>query len=190
MWIEEKTTFHGKFYNVTGIEKAGDLQEDKVPEILVGGGGRRVLSVAGRYADIVGIHHNLSPKSLSDYPKMIRECNFDGISRKIEVVKTAAEEAGRDSGNIEFMILDWVSKVTDEPELILEEYAKRYSVPVEDIDVEDNPYLLIGDASELQRKIKRCREKTGVNYFVVGAGNEPDFYRKWAESVIKPLSGL
>jgi hypothetical protein len=40
---------------INEIEKAGDLREDFVPKILIGGGGKRMLKLAGRSADIVSI---------------------------------------------------------------------------------------------------------------------------------------
>jgi alkanesulfonate monooxygenase SsuD/methylene tetrahydromethanopterin reductase-like flavin-dependent oxidoreductase (luciferase family) len=37
MWINEKTTFHGKHYYIIEMDKAGDLSEGDCPKILVGG---------------------------------------------------------------------------------------------------------------------------------------------------------
>jgi len=188
MWTEEKTTFQGEHFKITDMEKAGDLADGSRPKIIVGGGGRRVLTVAGRHADIVGIHHNLSLKSRRNRRKWLGKISHDEMNRKIEIVKTSAEEAGRDPDEIEFMILDWTVKITDDPEPIIEELVKPWGLTADDINVEENPYLLVGSVSELQRKIKSCRDKTSVNYIVVGAGVTPEFYDQWAESIVKPLT--
>jgi probable F420-dependent oxidoreductase len=59
LWMNEKTTFNGKHYQILEAEKAGNL-EDSYPRILIGGGGKKVLSVAGRHADIIGINMMVS----------------------------------------------------------------------------------------------------------------------------------
>src|SRR5262249_62261348 len=56
LWSEAKTTFAGRHYRVTDAPRAVDPAPSGPPEILVGGGGRKVLGVAGRHADIVGIN--------------------------------------------------------------------------------------------------------------------------------------
>ena len=49
----EKVNFEGKHYRVTEYEPFPRPVQEHVP-ILVGGGGRQVLSIAARHADIVG----------------------------------------------------------------------------------------------------------------------------------------
>src|SRR5262245_15350111 len=61
MWEQDSTTFEGKHYRVQGIARAaGALTAGGRPRILIGGGGRRLLGVAGRQADIVGINPSLT----------------------------------------------------------------------------------------------------------------------------------
>ena len=59
MWSEEGFSFAGKHYTIREVPKAAKLPAGERPTILVGGGGKRLLSVAGRYADIVGINPSL-----------------------------------------------------------------------------------------------------------------------------------
>ena len=56
MWTQERTSFEGGHYRVSQIAQAAELPSGGQPKILIGGGGQKVLSVAGRYADIVGIN--------------------------------------------------------------------------------------------------------------------------------------
>ena len=54
----EKFTYHGEHYRITDYASYPKPAQAHVP-ILVGGGGKRVLSIAAREADIIGINPNL-----------------------------------------------------------------------------------------------------------------------------------
>jgi probable F420-dependent oxidoreductase len=56
MWENERTSFDGKHYQLRGMARAAELPAGSRPRILIGGGGRKLLSLAGRHADIVGIN--------------------------------------------------------------------------------------------------------------------------------------
>jgi len=53
MWTQERTSFEGEHYRVIDVARAAALPEGERPPILIGGGGARLLRLAGRYADIV-----------------------------------------------------------------------------------------------------------------------------------------
>ena len=55
MWTQETTSFKGKYYQLSDMVQAGELPDGDHPKIMVGGGGKQLLKVAGRHADIVGI---------------------------------------------------------------------------------------------------------------------------------------
>jgi probable F420-dependent oxidoreductase len=59
MWGTDGFSYAGKHYAVSEIARAAPLPAGERPRILVGGGGKRLLSVAGRHADIVGINPSL-----------------------------------------------------------------------------------------------------------------------------------
>ena len=112
---------------------------------------------------------------------------FDNLNRKIGWVKSSAEEAGRNPEDIEFMIFVLEAFVTDDPEPIFKEQLKTMGLTMDDVDVEETPYLLVGDSSEIQKKIKRCRDKTGVSYFAY-RGISLEQINQFSKSIIKPLN--
>jgi len=164
MWTKEKTTFHGEQYKITEMAKAGDLPEGEYPKILVGGGGKRLLTVAGRHADIVGIQWRLSGGRWSGLT--IRETTLDQVKRRIEWVKDSARRTKRDPESIELQMLFPDCMVTDDPEPKLKDIAKENDVSLD--DVRECPQWLIGSGGEIREKLKMLREETDINYMVFG----------------------
>ena len=182
MWENERTSFDGEHYTVKEIAQAARLPRDERPRILVGGGGKRVLSVAGRYADIVGINPTLpegrvtgtTPADLA--PERVRE--------KVGWVRNAAEAAGRNPDDIELTTLTFVTAITDSPGSLRESIAKGSGMTVD--QVADCPLFLTGSASEIRERLEKRREETGISYIVVQAGDEA-MLESFANEVVAPL---
>ncbi|WP_433469062.1 TIGR03621 family F420-dependent LLM class oxidoreductase [Spirillospora sp. CA-128828] len=85
-----KTTFAGEHYRIDGLTVFPP--PGRRPPLLVGAGSRRMLGIAGRHADTVGILPRALPEgTISDD---ISERLPDTIARKVDWVSEAAE--GRD----------------------------------------------------------------------------------------------
>jgi probable F420-dependent oxidoreductase len=184
MWTNERTSFTGKHYQVTNIAQAAELPAGERPRILVGGGGRRLLALAGRHADIVGINPTLvegkvTPATPADLaPERVRE--------KTGWVREAAAKAGRDPDAIEFNSLSFVLAVTDDPKPLREMLARNTGMSVEQIA--DCPLFLTGSAAELRDRLQLRREQTGISYVVV-QGAKTEALEAFAEAVVAPLAG-
>jgi len=84
MWTDEKATFEGQYFRVQ--DAVCEPKPAVVPEILIGGGGEKVLmGIAARHADV----WNNMAVFQADLP------------RKIEALAKRCEEAGRDPASIE-----------------------------------------------------------------------------------------
>lgn len=62
LFAEEAVTFSGAHYSITNLQGSPRPVQRPHPPILIGGGGKRILSLAAREADIVG----LAAKSRAD----------------------------------------------------------------------------------------------------------------------------
>ncbi len=183
MWTEDKTTFIGKHYQVRDMEKAGELPAGEHPKIMVGGGGKRLLSVAGKHADIVGIHFSsLGGRGSGD---SIRDTSFSKVKERIRWVEESVRKAGRDLDEIEYQMLFPYPVITDEPDPVYENRAKTYGVSVD--DVRDCPQLLIGSVEEIVDKLRMIRSETGISYMVFAARN-PKLFDQLANSVMTKLT--
>ena len=125
MW-SGKTTFKGKHYQITGIPQTHSLEGVPLPPILVGGGGKMILSVAGRHADIVNVMTGLPEGMFTG--DFYRRGVHDGYKKRIEFVREAAEKAGRDFEDIELSLALAHTEITDDPDSVIEFQAKRRGV--------------------------------------------------------------
>jgi probable F420-dependent oxidoreductase len=180
MWTQDRTSFSGKHYHVSEIEKAGELPEGEHPKIMIGAGGRKMLRLAAQYADIV----NIIPRWRGSWGNGIRDQTIDGIKRKISRVKKTAQDFGRDPDSIAFQLLLMWNEITDDPEQRISDLTKNYCVTTDEI--ENSVYVNIGSSANLIDKIKRLREETGVNYFVFSIRG--DQFEEYAESIVQPLT--
>jgi probable F420-dependent oxidoreductase len=184
MWTQERTSFTGKHYRITNIAQAAELPAGERPRILIGGGGRRLLSLAGRHADIVGINPTLIEGKVT--PDTPRDLAPERVREKAGWVREAAARAGRDPAAIEFNSLSFVLAVSDDPKPLRTALAKNTGMTVE--QVADCPLFLTGSAAELQDRLQRRREQTGISYVVV-QGGKLDALETFAEAVVAPLAG-
>ncbi len=183
MWQSERTSFDGNFYRVNEIAQAALLPEGQQPKILIGGGGKRLLSLAGRHADIVGINPALPEGRVTaatpadSSPERVRE--------KVSWVREAATEVGRDPDAIEYNALTFVTAITDDPKPLRESLAQSSGMTVE--QVADCPLFLTGTAGEIRERLERRREETGISYTVIQAGDEA-LLETFAKEVVEPLT--
>jgi probable F420-dependent oxidoreductase len=184
MWTQKKTSFVGKHYQVKEIDRAAPLPEGERPRLLIGGGGRRMLSLAGRYADIVGINPSLPEGRIT--AQTAADLAPERVREKVRWVREAAEKAGRNPDAIELNTLSFVVAIADDPSPIRAGIAKNTGMSAE--QVADCPLFLTGSASEIRERLEKRREETGISY-VVFQGGDMDLVERFAEEVAGPLTG-
>jgi probable F420-dependent oxidoreductase len=182
-WSQDKTSFAGKHYRVTDAQ-AAVLPRPAPPRILIGGGGPKVLAVAGRHADIVGVNPKVAEGRVTS--AAMQDATAERTLEKVGWVKDAAAAAGRDPGAIEWNALVFVAAVTDDPRPIREALAKNAKMSVEQVAA--SPLYLTGSASEMRDTIARRRETLGISYVVV-QGHDEKTLGTFAEQIALPLAG-
>jgi probable F420-dependent oxidoreductase len=184
MWSQESTSFEGEHYRVQEIARAAPLPEGERPWILVGGGRPKILGLAGRHADIVGINPSLEEGQVTN--KTAADLAPDRIQQKIDWVRAGAEAAGRSFDEIELNSLVFVVALTDDPKPIREGLAGNTGMSVE--QVADCPLFLTGPGSEIRERLEKRREQSGISYVVIQR-REPELMERFAEEVVVPLTG-
>jgi probable F420-dependent oxidoreductase len=181
IWTQERTTFSGRSYQVNGAQRAVELAS--VPRILVGGGGKRVLGVAGRHADIVGINPKVAEGKIT--AAAARDGRLERTREKLRWVAEAAAAAGRDFAALELNALVFGTVITDDPKPLRELLGKQSGMTPEEVAA--CPLYLTGSAREIQDTLLRRREELGFSYVVI-QGRDFAFLERFAAEVIAPLA--
>jgi probable F420-dependent oxidoreductase len=156
-WQGDELDRSGEFVRVHGYAGRPRPVQRPHPPIMIGGGGQRVLSLAGREADIV---------SISSVPFVSRDS--DGLDpqavaqRRIEFVRAAAGERYHD---LDVESSPYFTEITDDPETVLAGVAASTGISADLL--RDHPNVLVGPPEGVVELLHSRRETLGVNYVTV-----------------------
>jgi len=157
-----KFSFAGRHYTVTGHPGTPGPVQRPHPPILVGGGSRRILSLAGREADIVSVNFNLRSGSVG--PQVGATATAAATAEKLEWVRDAAGERFDD---IELSHSLYLTIVTDDREAAAGGLGSGFGLTAEEVLA--MPNFAIGTVAQIADELERRRDELGFSYIVVGA---------------------
>ena len=127
------------------------------PPIMIGGGRKRVLSIAAREADIVSFA-NVPVTPVDDQGRTPHEV----ATERLGWVRAAA---GERFGALDIEASPYFLAITDDPTDALDAVATRFGVPADGLL--DHPNVLIGTAGEIEERLQDRRDRYCVNYVTV-----------------------
>jgi probable F420-dependent oxidoreductase len=157
LWSEGETTFEGAHYTVRGARC--DPRPSSPPRIIVGGGGKRVLTVAAEQADIVGVNTSLASGEKGG--DMASQASFDHYDRCLAWVRQAA---GHRFDSLELQIVAFAVNVVGSRRAAART-ASMLGFPGE--EALELPVVLLGTEDELCERLVERREKWGFSNVVV-----------------------
>ena len=163
-------SFAGDHYTITDYEGLPKPIQSPRPPILIGGGGKRVLSIAAREADIVGVNGTLHAGVIG--AEALATMSEQAVIDKVAIVADAAAAAGR-VDDIEMHIRTFFVDVTDDRERALADMAEFVSV--EPAMLAASPFALIGSAAQIADDLRERRERFGFSFITVSATDIESF---------------
>jgi alkanesulfonate monooxygenase SsuD/methylene tetrahydromethanopterin reductase-like flavin-dependent oxidoreductase (luciferase family) len=134
---------------------------------MIGGGSKRVLTIAGREANIVSYNFDNSSGKIGPYGAQSSTAEL--TAQKAAWVRAGAEAAGRKMSDLEFEIGAYFTVVTPDPDSVNANFAKMFGITPE--AMADHPHAYIGTVDQICDIIQERREKYGISYFTVSEGN-------------------
>ncbi len=172
-------SFSGEHYTITDYDGLPLPIQRPHPPVLIGGGGKRVLSIAAREADIVGVNATLHAGVIG--PEAIATMTAEAVTDKVAIVASAAAEAGR-VDDIEMNIRTFMVSVTDDRAGQIAGIAAL--IGSDESLVEESPFALVGSPDKIVDDLLARREQFGFSYVIVG----PDEIDSFAP-VVAELAG-
>jgi probable F420-dependent oxidoreductase len=159
----------GAFYQIDGLNlDVLPVPRPGSPRLLVGAGGPRMLRLAARHADIVGVlPAPIRDSTDSDDPRDRLPAAFDA---KIGVVR---EAAGARFGSLEinafgtFIVTG--KRRAETEQLIIDRGWTGFGVE----EVWEMPTIFIGSPDQIRSDLAARRERFGLSYLVVGEAGLP-----------------
>ncbi len=157
-------SFAGEHYTITNYDGFPKPVQSPCPPILIGGGGKRVLSIAAREADIVGVNGSLHAGVIGH--EALATMTGEQVTTNVAIVADAAAAAGR-LEHIELHLRTFFVTVTDDRDRAVADMAELLSVAP--AIIETMPFALIGSASQIADDLIERRERYGFSYITVSA---------------------
>jgi probable F420-dependent oxidoreductase len=155
----ERVTFAGRHYTIADLEGRPTPVQRPHPPIAIGGGGRRMLTLAAREASIIG----LVPRARRDGSGLDLTDLSDAATReKLAWVRAAA---GDRFDSIEIHALIQAVAVGHRRTAAADDLASRFKV-ARDVVLE-TPYVLLGSIQEICETLRERRERYGISYLTV-----------------------
>ena len=153
--------FSGTYYTISGLDGTPRPLQQPHPPLLLAGGGKRMLSLAGREADIVGL---LPPSGGAS------GLSLATTSQQIAWVQEAAEDR---FSALELNALIFNAVVTDRPREAAERIAQTWGITPE--MVLESTSFLVGTVDGIVDEMQMWREHFGISYVCVAPDNMDDF---------------
>jgi probable F420-dependent oxidoreductase len=155
-----KYSFQGKHYQISEMEGYPLPVQKPHPLIVIGGGGRRMLQLAAREADIVNINFDLRAGRAG------RDAARTGLAEATdEKLAWVREAAGDRLKDIELSVYIFMANITDDGESVAAMMAP--SIGSEPREVLEIPHFLIGTVDEVAEHLRRRRDRYGISFVII-----------------------
>jgi probable F420-dependent oxidoreductase len=161
LWADGPFSFSGEHYTITDLDGDPKPVQKPHPPLIVGGGGPKVLGVAAKHAQIVGINANLRA-GVGEHPDSVHSLTAAATDEKLQWLRDAAGDRFDD---LEIQTLTGFVHVTDDRNSIAKGMATAFGVD-ESVALE-TPAALVGTIDEIVDEVQRRRDRWQMSYVVV-----------------------
>ena len=156
-----KFSYRGRFYTVADHPGTPLPVQRPRPPILVGGGGRRILSLAGREADIVSVNFDLRSGTIGTQLGVTATSGA-----RAEKVRWVREAAGDRFDEVELSYTAYLTMITDDRHAVAAGLGSGFGLDAEQVLA--MPNFAIGTVGQIADELQRRRDELGLSYVVVG----------------------
>jgi probable F420-dependent oxidoreductase len=177
-FAEGSFDFDGEHYTVSGHDGQPTCIQSPHPPFLLAGGGRKMLSLAAREADIVGLNANMAAGVIDE--RAGASATVEATDEKLGWIRDAAGDRFED---IELQTRVHMSQITDDPIGLAELMAPALGLDAEAALA--SPHVLAGSTGQCVETLLAWRERWGLTYIGLNEDSMVEF-----GPVVEALSGV
>ena len=177
-FAEGSFDFDGEHYTVRGHDGQPTCIQLPHPPFLLGGGGRKMLSLAAREAEIVGLNANMAAGVIDQQAGT--SATVEATDRKLGWIRDAAGDRFAD---IELQTRVHMSQITDDPIGLAELMAPALGLDAEAALA--SPHVLVGSSGQCVETLLAWRERWGLTYISLNEDSMVEF-----GPVVEALAGV
>jgi probable F420-dependent oxidoreductase len=177
MGAREPYSFEGHWFQIREYPPLPHLDHFGPPPIVVGGGSRMVLSVAGRLADTISVATRATPDGLFDVSNM----TVGAVENKLRWIR---EAAGDRFSEIELNMTIRELHIVDDRQAAARSILEGWRTPggrmartdeLSEGDILESPYFALGTEDQIVEQIIANRERWGFSY-IQAEGRDVDTF--------------
>lgn len=155
----ETTTHLGPRYRLTGMPAVPARDQGHRPPLLIGGNGRRMLTLAAQSADIVSINWNVRAGVVT--AEAVSSGSDSPTDERIAWVRAAARDR---FAALELHVQCYLLKITDRPLDAIASWCSALGAEIDPTTVTGSPYILAGSVQQIIEKLLAMRERWNISY--------------------------
>jgi probable F420-dependent oxidoreductase len=184
LWTQEHATFAGAFYQLKDAIQFPKPVQKPHPPIVLGGGGKGLLRIAAKHADMVNL---ISDVGKAGYIKLANTNKFTDASfkEKVRFLREEAARLGRDPQAIKISHVVFQPILTDST-AATQQMAENMAgmVGVSPDDIRRSPIFLIGTSEECVTELQRRAREWELSEVVFSWSLGEAGMRKLAQEVL------
>ena len=177
LWGAGPVDFDGTHYRITSLDGLPKPLQKPRPPIVVGGGGRRVLELAARRADIVGLNPSLAAGVID--ARAGASATWEATEEKLRWIRDAA---GSRFDRLELATRIHLAAVTPDRDTLYDTMAEGFGMTPD--EARRSPHALIGTVEQIVDDLVERRDGLGISNIGLSANSLDDL-----RPVIERLSG-
>ncbi len=160
LWTQDKASFAGTHYTLTDAACFPRPHTPGGPPLAIGGGGRKVLTAAAKYASIIGVNPELTSGVAG-----VEAAKTAVATKYLERIEWIRQAAGERFASIELQVLGQIEQVVPNRHEVAAALAPAFGItPDEALEM---PIVLVGTVDEICADLIERRERYGFSYIVV-----------------------
>ena len=183
LWDEAPFSFDGEFYHFQEASLVPRPVQAR-PPVLLGGGGKGLLRVAARHADVVNIVSDTGRAGYIAIANAIK-LSDDTFRKKVDFLRAEADRAGRDGSAIRISAMIFTAQLTEsraDAQAAVEGMAAMFGVPPSALL--QSPLFLVGTPEDCIAELKRRQKAWDLSEVVLSGASAADLLERFGREIL------